>query len=294
MFFESSEKRKAKKQQKAADKLDKKLDRMEESIAIRDGLLERGKEQRERAANLKYMDRHLTKADLRNSIADAKGELFVTRDQLYNIINRSAKEIIYLENQPATPGGAKRHKNLMARFKNALYALTLVEQILDRLNNIMSEHEWQQVIRDLTNGYKTVNAISTGSDWLTRFLFKIQKLKLNMKGMVSASSRENYFGKTIDERLAEEDASQAAVDMLVTAECQELVNLDKQSVFEAARNGVFVTMMPDEVVYEVGEAEKEMISKDISPEIGLEMDNQNITTEMSHMERVKMMDSFSG
>ena len=50
--------------------------------------------------------------------------------------------------------------------KNAAYALAVVEDAIDRLDSIRSEQEWRDIMRDLTNGYKLVNAISTGTVFL--------------------------------------------------------------------------------------------------------------------------------
>lgn len=99
--------------------------------------------------------------------------------------------------------------------KNAAYALAVVEDAIDRLDSIRSEQEWRDIMRDLTNGYKLVNAISTGSDLMTRFVFWLQKAKSEIKGDISVEAMEYYFGKPIDKLLEEQTGTEKAADMLV-------------------------------------------------------------------------------
>lgn len=288
MSFEDwNTKRKAKKAQKKADAADRRLDSLEEANSIRMATAERKKEQQKRASDIKWVEKHLDSNELRDQVNEAKGELWVVRDKLYDIIHRSVKEYSYLEKQPESPGRNTKMDNLNKKYKNAFYALAMVQQTIDRLNEMPSEYEWKQIMKDLTNGYKLVNAISTGSEWITRLSFWMQKTKMETKGMVSLSAMEDCFGKPIDQILQEEKIDKAATDILVTAQAQDLNAMSKQDILEAAKNGVFVTVQPQEAINVAKSAESQM--KESQQTIGMESDSAPVTKELSLREQMNMM-----
>ena len=99
-------------------------------------------------------------------------------------------------------------------------------------------------MRDLTNGYKLVNAISTGSDLMTRFAFWLQKAKSEIKGDISVEAMEYYFGKPIDKLLEEQTGTEKAADMLVKNSLLDLN--DEDELLEAIRWGSAFTVTPSE------------------------------------------------
>lgn len=290
MFKEFWAKKEAKKEEKKADKTDKYLDSLEEAIDIRMTVSERKKEQKKRASDIEWVEKHLNDKKLMEEISEAKSDLWVVRDQLYNIIDKSVKEYVYLQKQPESYGKKTKMEQLNKKYKNAFYALTLVQQVLERLEEMPSEYEWKQIIKDLTNGYKVVNAISTGSDLLTRLSFWMQKTKMELKGEVSAAMMEDYFGKPIDEILQKANIDKACADILVSAQAEELSTMSKQAVLDAARNGVFVSVQPQEIVNVAKSTET--LSKQANNAIGFEDDSTAGTKEMNMRERMKMIKSL--
>ena len=258
MFDELRMKREAKKMQKAADKKDKQLDTLENLNNTRMENAERTRAQEERASDLEWVNQQIQKRKLLEQINKAKGEMWVIRDKLTDIIYTAQKEIAYRQTEPATPGRDAKLKKLETKWKNAYYALALVEQTLDRLSEIPEEHEWRQIIRNLTKGYKTVNAISTGSDWMTRISLWYQKTKFAIKSDVSAINNERYFLTPIDKLIEEENLPKTPADMLVTASNDDMRELSKDDIRDAARNGAYLSMQPQEMILATENAEKLM------------------------------------
>ncbi|MBR3269391.1 MAG: hypothetical protein IKI58_11810 [Oscillospiraceae bacterium] len=258
MFDEWRMKRETKKLQKNADKEDRRLDTLEDLTNARMEAANRNRAQQERASDLDWVAQQVKKREMLEQIDKAKGEMWVIRDQLTDIIYSAQKEIAYRQKEPASPGrDAKLHK-LETKWKNAYYALALVEQTLDRLAEIPEEHEWQQIIRNLTKGYKTVNAISTGSDWMTRISLWYQKTKFGIKSDVSAINTERYFLTPIDKLIEEENLPKSPADLLITAKSEDMKGLTKEQIQDAAKNGAFLAMQPEEVIAATENAEKLM------------------------------------
>ncbi|MBQ8920632.1 MAG: hypothetical protein IJ060_00520 [Oscillospiraceae bacterium] len=258
MFDEWRMKRETKKMQKNADKEDRRLDSLEDLNNARMENATRTRAQKERASNVEWVDQQLRRNQLLEQIDKAKGEMWVIRDQLTDIIYTAQKEIAYRQTEPATPGRDAKLRKLETKWKNAYYALALVEQTLERLSEIPEEHEWQQIIRNLTKGYKTVNAISTGSDWMTRISLWYQKTKFGIKSDVSAINNERYFLTPIDKLIEEENLPKTPADMLITASSSDMKGLTKEQIRDAAKNGAFLAMQPEEVIAATENAEKMM------------------------------------
>ena len=258
MFDEWRMKRETKKMQKNADKEDRRLDSLEDLNNARMENATRTRAQKERASNVEWVDQQLRRNQLLEQIDKAKGEMWVIRDQLTDIIYTAQKEIAYRQTEPATPGRDAKLRKLETKWKNAYYALALVEQTLERLSESPEEHEWQQIIRNLTKGYKTVNAISTGSDWMTRISLWYQKTKFGIKSDVSAINNERYFLAPIDKLIEEENLPKTPADMLITASSSDMKGLTKEQIRDAAKNGAFLAMQPEEVIAATENAEKMM------------------------------------
>ncbi len=122
------------------------------------------------------------------------------------------------------------------------------DRLLFRLKNATKEYksvlQKPNTSRDLTNGYKLVNAISTGSDLMTRFVFWLQKAKSEIKGDISVEAMEYYFGKPIDKLLEEQTGTEKAADMLVKNSLLDLN--DEDELLEAIRWGSAFTVTPSE------------------------------------------------
>ena len=104
-------------------------------------------------------------------------------------------------------------------------------------------------MRDLTKGYKLVNAVSIGSDLMTRLAFWMQKAKSEIKGDISVEAMEYYFGMPIDKLLEEQTGSEKAADMMIENSVLDLE--DEDAVLEAIRWGTVFTTKPDETFKEV-------------------------------------------
>lgn len=258
MFDEFRMKREAKKVKKAADKEDRRLNTLEDLNNARMEAANRKREQVKRASDLDFVDRQLSKTELIEQVDKTKGEMWVIKDQLSEIIFSAQKEIAFRQKQPPSPGRDAQLRKLETKWKNAYYALALVQQTLERLKEMPQEHEWRQIMRDLTKGYKTINAISTGSDWMTRISLWYQKFKFGIKSDVSAINSERYFMTPIDKLMEEEGLSQSATDLLVTAQNGDMQGLSKEAIEDAAKNGVFLSVQPAELVQATENAEKEM------------------------------------
>lgn len=276
MFF----KRKAEKMEKATDKIERNLDEREEAIQKRKELKERSAVIRERKGNIGYTEDLLSKEELRDSINDVRGDLWVTRDKIYDRMVINSREISYLSRNASTPGNNKRKAQLETRIKNDLYALTLIEEALQRIDDAMSEREWNQTLRDLSNGYKTINSFDKESSWLTKFRLKFNKVKSDMKNRSASTSQHGVtIIKSIDKVTDENEFTQSAEDILVKAvDYDQLQEIDKDTIFEIARNGEFVNYQPDELRGAAKEAENEVIKEEGQADIHFSDDNEPINT----------------
>ena len=137
-------------------------------------------------------------------------------------------------------------KRCSSGVKNAAYALSVIQEALDRLDDKITEYEWQQIMKELTNGYKVVNAISTGSGLFTRLALLIQKARADDHEDISIAAMEHYYGKDIETLLSEQNITQAAAQMLVNDKVME-VNSERE-IDDAIRKGIFFEVAPEEVV----------------------------------------------
>ena len=229
--------KKMKKEEKTVEKLVKTNDTLTDLAQKKDKLADT-------LVSEEWYNKHLTRAQMDDELRKARQTLFVQRDRLLFRLRNYTKEYKYVLQKPNT--GVKRREldRCSTGAKNAAYALAIVEEAIDRLDNIRSEQEWRDIMRDLTNGYKLVNAISTGSDLMTRFAFWLQKARSEIKGDISLEAMEYYFGKPIDKLLDEQTGTEKAADMLVNNSILDLD--DEDAVLEAIRWGSAFSVTPTE------------------------------------------------
>lgn len=238
-------KRKTEKEEKKIGRKEDIANALAESNERRMGLTRRDENVRERLyveeEHAKYLDREQLARDVR----EARQKLFIQRDKLLKLMINYNREYKYTMTKPDSAYKKKELLRCSTGAKNSAYALAVVENAIDRLDDIPAEHEWRQIMRDLTKGYKTVNAISIGSDLMTRLAFWLQKAKMDIKGNISVNAMEHYYGKSIDKLLEEENIDHAAAQLLVKDEALDLEDEDK--ILEAIREGGIYTVSPEEV-----------------------------------------------
>ena len=189
--------------------------------------------------------KHLKRSNLENDITAAKSNLYSQRQKLVRRLIHYNKEYGYIYSQPATPMKQRELNRCRTGAKNAAYALSIVEEAIDRLDNLPSEYEWREIMRDLTKGYKLVNSISLGSDLITRLAFLWQKAKADIKQDISVEKMEHYYGRSIDKLLEEQQIDKAASEMLVKDEALTMNN--EQEILDAVRWGTIFTIQPSEM-----------------------------------------------
>ena len=189
--------------------------------------------------------KHLDKKRLEEEISEARSNLYVQRQRLLTRLVRFNREYKYVKMQPDTPVKRKELARCSTGAKNAAYALAVVEEAISRLDDIHSEYEWRDIMRDLTKGYKMMNAVSLGSDLMTRLAFLWQRAKYDIKGSISVDAMEHYYGRSIDKLLEEQQIDKVASDLLVKDQALDLDN--EEEIMEAIRWGTIYTIQPGEM-----------------------------------------------
>ena len=105
-----------------------------------------------------WYSKHLDRANLDTEIHEARQNLFIQRERLLRRLITFNREYKYILQKPDTSIKRRELERCSTGAKNAAYALAIVDEAIDRLDNIRSEHEWRDIMRDLTKGYKLVNA----------------------------------------------------------------------------------------------------------------------------------------
>lgn len=244
-FDEWKIKRATKKEEKKVKKEEKIADALADSNEKRMALSKRAEKAKEKSFVEKKQAQYLDRGQLEREVHEIRQNLFVQRDKLLKMMIDYNREYKYVM---AKPDSAFKEKELLrcsTCAKNSAYALAVVENAINRLDDIPAEHEWHQIMRDLTNGYKTINAISVGSDLMTRLAFWMQKAKMDIKGNISVNAMENYYGKPIDKLLEQENIGRTAAQFLVKDEALELDDEDK--ILNAIIWGDIYTVSPEEV-----------------------------------------------
>ncbi len=232
---------------KAEKKMEKRVKEAENLVKANDTLTDIAQKKEKLGdtfASETWYNKHLTRTQLDDEIREARQNLFIQRDRLLFRLKNATKEYKAVLQKPNTSVKRRELDRCSTTAKNAAYALAVVEDAIDRLDSIRSEQEWRDIMRDLTNGYKLVNAISTGSDLMTRFAFWLQKAKSEIKGDISVEAMEYYFGKPIDKLLEEQTGTEKAADMLVKNSLLDLN--DEDELLEAIRWGSAFTVTPSE------------------------------------------------
>lgn len=238
-------KKKVKKEQKKINAAEKRA----ETLTTANDTLTELADRREKAKHKEKIEeqyaKHLDKSRLEDEISEVREKLFIQRKKLLMRFINFNREYRYVCAQPDSPVKKDELKRCSVGSKNAAYALAVVEEAISRLDNIHSEYEWREIIRDLTKGYKMMNAISIGSDMMTRLAFLLQKARYEIKGDLSVEAMEYYYGRPIDKLLQEQKIDKVATEMLVKDEALDLDN--EQQILEAIRWGRIYNVQPSEI-----------------------------------------------
>ena len=240
-------------------KLDRKVKKAEKDIAKKERLAKTYAEAGDKLSDIamrsdkastvlraeQSFEKHLDHAKLDSQIHEARQRLFIQRSRLLKRVIRFNKEYKFTLTKPDTPVKERELKRCSTGAKNAAYALGVVDDAIDRLDSIRDEYEWREIMRDLTNAYKLMNAISVGADLMTRLAFWVQKARNDLKQDISVKAMEHYYGKSINKLLEEQTGNESAAEMLVKDSVLDLDNED--AVLDSIRWGTAYTVMPQKV-----------------------------------------------
>ena len=238
-------KKQVKKQEKEIAAAEKKAETLTAANDTLTDLADRREKAQSKVKVEESYSQKLDKLRLEDQISEAREKLFVQREKVMIRLIRYNREYSYVNSQPDSPKKGRELKRCSAGAKNAAYALAVIEDAVDRLDEIPSEYEWRQIMRDLTKGYKMVNAISIGSDLMTRLAFLWQKAKYDIKGDLSVNAMEHYYGRSIDKLLEEQQIDRVASELLVKDDVFKLDN--EQEILDAIRWGTIYTIQPGEM-----------------------------------------------
>ncbi len=236
-----------KKAEKKIEKIEQKTENLVETNNALSGFSKREKKATDKYADEAWFADYLKRNQLDMAISTARDNLYIQRDKILRRIIRFNKEYNYTRSSDNYPNKQRDLDKYMRASKNAAYALAVVCNAIDRLDDLADEQEWFQIMRDLTNGYKTINAISTGSSIMTRLAFWIEKTKMEMKGDISVAAMEQYYGKPIDELLEDENMDGIAADFLVEDSVAEYSV--GEDILRAVSRGDIFKIDPEEVTH---------------------------------------------
>lgn len=266
MFFRSADEKKARKEQKTLDKKQEELSKLRDANAARMEIERKNQGLDAKIKNEKWLSGELDAKQLEKAIGEAKENLYVQREKLARRLFRANKEYTYItETMPEGPKRQKELKRCSTTSKNAFYALTLVDETIERLEEAPSEYEWRQIMKSLTNGYKMVNKISVGPNRFARLSFLMNKAKYDMKGKASIASMENYFGKPIDELLDETNVEEDAADIIINDKVMAIQS--DEELQNAIYTGEYCNVSPTQLVAVASEQSEKAESKGVEPVI---------------------------
>ena len=242
---EQKNKKKVKKEQKKIDAAEKRVETLTNANETLTDLADRREKAQFKVKTEESYAKHLDKSRLEDEISAARENLFVQRKKLTRRLINFNREYRYIQSQPDSPVKNDELKRCSAGAKNAAYALAVVDQAVNRLDNIHSEYEWREIMRDLTKGYKMMNAISIGSDLMTRLAFLLQKARYDIKGDLSVEAMEYYYGRSIDTLLEEQKIDKVASEMLVNDDALKLET--EKEILDAIRWGRIYNVQPKDI-----------------------------------------------
>ncbi len=236
-------KKKVKKEEKRISSSEKHIETLTDANETLTELANKRSEIERKERTEEEYSKHLDRERLTDEINKARENLFVQRKRLIRRLISFNGEYKYISAQPDSPVKEDELKRCSAGAKNAAYALAVVEDTIRRLDSIHDEYEWRDIMRDLTKGYKMVNAISIGSDIMTRLAFLLQKARYDIKGDLSIEAMEHYYGRNIDDLLKEQKIDKVASEMLVNDQALELEN--ERQILDAIRWGRIYNVQPN-------------------------------------------------
>lgn len=273
MFFN----RKVEKTKRSVEKMNSKLDKLEMENQIQKEFAERKQKQVQRKDELEFEKKSMSQEELNENIWNAKQKLLDTRTELYDYMRYITWQLKDEEMKDDTDIVRNRKEKLRIKFKNAVYTMTLIEQTLEKLDDVKSEYKWRSIINGLTNGYKAINALSSGSDFTTRLSNKVQRIIMDVKNSKFSSENEKYFGKTTDHYLKQEgqkDVVDELVDIMVSGNYNDIEKMDRDSFFSALRDGKFISIDTDRFTKAAVSVSQDMLRENIDTEMKFKDENE--------------------
>ena len=218
-------KKKVKKEQKKIDAAEKRVETLTNANETLTDLADRREKAQFKVKTEESYAKHLDKSRLEDEISAARENLFVQRKKLTRRLINFNREYRYIQSQPDSPVKNDELKRCSAGAKNAAYALAVVDQ------DIVS--------------YKMMNAISIGSDLMTRLAFLLQKARYDIKGDLSVEAMEYYYGRSIDTLLEEQKIDKVASEMLVNDDALKLET--EKEILDAIRWGRIYNVQPKDI-----------------------------------------------
>lgn len=265
MFEEFKIKRKVKKSEKKIEKNESIAQTMASGNQQLKDITQRSRRVSHKQYEEAWFAEYLERNELNLAISEVRKTLFLQRDRLLQRMIHFNRN--YKANKEKEPY-ANQKRDLerdMRGSKNAAYALSVVCNAIDRLDELPDEQEWCSIMKDLTKGYKAINAISSGSDLMTRMAFWFQKARMEMNQDISVTLMERYYGKPIDELLQSENLENIAVTDCVVDD--SVMDYSAKNNILNAIIGGSVFKIPPESIAEAADYQSRMAEKKGGPSI---------------------------
>ena len=208
MFEKMKANKKAKADEKKAKQIAVTADTLESANTRRVHARHMNEEKSQKLETEKWHERYLDKESMRENITKVRTNLFIQKDKLCRRIINANKEQEYIRKElpEKLRSGSKYNKEIercQREAKQSYYALDVVMQWIDSVDNIENEYEWQTIMKDLTTSYKVIHEISDDTGLLVWLAFLINNAKLTNKGKISLTDIENQYKKDINQLLDE-------------------------------------------------------------------------------------------
>ena len=217
MFEKMKANRKAKADEKKSKQIAVTADTLESANARRVNARHMNEEKLHKLETEKWHERYLDKESMRENVNKVRTNLFIQKDKLCRRIINANKERAYIKNQPENfKNGFKYVKEIercQKETKQSYYALDVVMQWINSVDNVEDEYEWQTIMKDLTTNYKVIHEISDDTGLLLKLAFLINNAKLTNKGKISLTDIENEYKKDINQLLDEVKTNKSFEDL---------------------------------------------------------------------------------
>lgn len=205
MFEKMKANKKAKADEKKARQISVTADTLESANARRVDARHINEEKTQKLEAAKWHERYLDKESMRDNVTKVRTNLFIQKDKLCRRILNANNELRYIKKQESKLENATKYDNEKERCqtesKESYYALDVVMEWIDKVDNIENEYEWQIIMKDLTASYNVIHEISDDTGLLAKLAFFINNMKLTNKGKISLSDIEDKYQKDINQLL---------------------------------------------------------------------------------------------